>query len=193
MREVVTSSQGGRRVAEHPVRPRGRQLQRVLARHGDHGADGRRLLHEPQGLGAPLPGATVAADARAGRLRVRPGRVRLPRHGPGDDRRRLLRPGDRQRAVGLRALDDRADSRHQGRAEEDLRLRRRLRARQAQPRGERRRRQHLQGDRQAGAHRHGRRRRDDDDLLDHRGADRRPRSRSSSRTCRSCTRRSCSG
>ena len=44
---------------------------------------------------------------RAGGLRVRPGRVRLPRHGAGDDRGRLLRPGDRQRAVGLRALDDR--------------------------------------------------------------------------------------
>ena len=38
-------------------------------------------------------------------------------------------------------------------------------------RGERRRRQHLQGDGQAGAHRHGRGRRDDDDLLDHHGAD----------------------
>ena len=41
----------------------------------------------------------------------------------------------------------------------------------ATARGERRRRQHVQGDRQAGADRHGRRRRDDDDLLDHRGAD----------------------
>ena len=40
-------------------------------------------------------------------LRLRPGRLRLPRHGPGDDRGRLLRPGDRQRAVGLRAVGDR--------------------------------------------------------------------------------------
>ena len=47
-----------------------------------------------------------------------------------------------------------------------------LREGQAQPRGERRRRQHVQGDGQARAHRHGRRRRDDDDLRDHRGADR---------------------
>ena len=46
-----------------------------------------------------------------GDLRVRPRRVRLPRHGPGDDRRRLLRPGHRQRAVGLRAVADRRDSR----------------------------------------------------------------------------------
>ena len=41
VREVVTSSQGRRRVAQHPVRPRRRQLQRLLARHGHHGPDGR--------------------------------------------------------------------------------------------------------------------------------------------------------
>ena len=46
-----------------------------------------------------------------------------------------------------------------------------LRAGQGPARGERRRRQHVQGDGQAGADRHRRRRRDDDDLLDHRGAD----------------------
>ena len=60
------------------------------------------------------------------------------------------------------------DSRHQGAAEAGLRLRRALRARQGPARGERRRRQHVQGDRQAGADRHGGGRRDDDDLLDHR-------------------------
>ena len=64
------------------------------------------------------------------------------------------------------------DSRHQGAAEARLRLRRALRAREGSARGERRRRQHVQGDGQAGADRHGRGRRDDDDLLDHRGADR---------------------
>ena len=47
------------------------------------------------------------ADDCAGGVRVRPGGVRLPRHGPGDDRRRLLRPGHRQRAVGVRAVGDR--------------------------------------------------------------------------------------
>ena len=51
------------------------------------------------------------ADAGAGGVRVRPGRVRLPRHGPGDDRGRLVRPGDRQRAVGVRAVGDRSSSR----------------------------------------------------------------------------------
>jgi K(+)-stimulated pyrophosphate-energized sodium pump len=45
---------------------------------------------------------------------------------------------------------------------------------QALPRGERRRRQHLQGDRQAGADRHRGGRRGDDDLRDHHAPDRRP-------------------
>ena len=66
-----------------------------------------------------------------------------------------------------------ADSRHQGVAEEGLRLRRALRTGEGPARGERRRRQHVQGDRQARAHRHGRGRRDDDDLLDHLPADQR--------------------
>ena len=37
--------------------------------------------------------------------------LRLPRHGPGHHRGRLLRPGHRQRAVGLRALAHRDRSR----------------------------------------------------------------------------------
>jgi K(+)-stimulated pyrophosphate-energized sodium pump len=45
------------------------------------------------------------------------------------------------------------------------------------PGRERRRRQHLQGDRQAGADRYGRGRRDDHDLLDHHDADERPHDR----------------
>ncbi len=40
---------------------------------------------------------------RAAVFCLRPRRLRLPRHGPGHHRRRLLRPGHRQRAVGLRA------------------------------------------------------------------------------------------
>ena len=52
-----------------------------------------------------------------------------------------------------------------------LRLRRELRDGEAPARGERRRRQHVQGHGQAGADRHGRGRRHHDDLLDHRGAD----------------------
>ena len=53
--------------------------------------------------------------------------------------------------------------------------------------------QHVQGDRQAGADRHGGGRRDDDDLLDHRGADRPAAAAEPATSCRCCTRRSCSG
>ena len=149
--------------------------------------DGDRLL------GQRLTGSG-AADDRSGGLRVRPGGVRLPRHGPGDDRGRLVRPGHRQRAVGLRAVgrSSRCPNIKQE-IKKDYGFDVELRARQAPPRGERRRRQHVQGDGEAGAHRHGRRRRDDDDLLDHRGADATGCSRSCRRTCRSSTRRSCSG
>ena len=48
-------------------------------------------------------------DGGARRLRVRPRRLRLPRHGAGDDRRRLLRTRHRQRAVRLRAVGHRDD------------------------------------------------------------------------------------
>ena len=56
------------------------------------------------------PSLGDADDAPAG-VRVRPGGVRVPRHGSGDDRGRLLRPGHRQRAIGVRALGHRGDSR----------------------------------------------------------------------------------
>ena len=46
IREVVISSREGGAVAEHPVGPRGRQLQRLLARHGDRRADGDRLRRQ---------------------------------------------------------------------------------------------------------------------------------------------------
>ena len=94
--------------------------------------DVRRLSHQQLGPGRP-------DDRRAG-LRVRSRRVRLPRHGPGHDRRRLLRPGHRQRAIRLRALADRASSQHQERAEEGLQHRRELRTRQGNARSQRRRR-----------------------------------------------------
>ena len=168
--------EGRRRIADDSVRPRRRQLQRLLARHGDHDAHGHRLLGEPELRRHRHDGA--------GRVRVRPGRVRLPRHGSGHDRRRLVRSGHRQRAVGVRAVDHRTDPGHRSRSEEELRHQRELRARQAQPRGERRRRQHVQGDGQARAHRHGGRRRDDDDFFDHRGADRAAHDRRSSPSSR---------
>ncbi len=61
----------GRCIAQHPVRPRGRQLQRVLAGPHDDGADGRRVHGEHD--------RTRRADARARGLRLRPRGVRLPR------------------------------------------------------------------------------------------------------------------
>ena len=88
-----------RRVAQHPERPGRGQLQRLLAGHGHHGADGRRLLGERPGPGQP--------DEGRGGVCLRPGGLRLPGHGPGDHCRRLVRPGHRQRAVGVRAVDDR--------------------------------------------------------------------------------------
>ena len=176
----------GRAVAQHPLRVRGGQFQRLLARHEHRGADGHRLRRQH------LRSAGQQPDDRAGGVRVRPGRVRVPRHGAGHDCGRFVRAGDRQRPVGVRALDDRVDPQHQAGAEEDLRLRRELRARQAPARGERRGREHVQGDGEAGPHRHGRGRRDDHDLLDRRGADRAAAGRSCCSTCPSCTRRSCS-
>ncbi len=126
----------------------------------------------------------------AGRVRLRSGGLRLLGHGPGDHRRGLLRTGHRQRSVGLRALHHRADPGHRRRDQERLRLRAQLRCGQGQPRGERRRGQHLQGHGQAGAHRHGRRRRHHDDLLDHHGPHRRSH-RQRREAVAACTRRSC--
>ena len=63
------------------------------------------------------------ARARGAGLRLRPRRVRLPRHGPGHHRGRLVRPGHRQRADRLRAQRHRDDPRHQGGDQEGLRLR----------------------------------------------------------------------
>ena len=101
-------------------------------------------------------------------FRLRPGRIRIFGHGPGDDRGRFLRPGDRQRAVGVRAFADRTDSRHQAGDPIQVWIHAELRAGEGESRRERRRGQHVQSDRQAGAHRNRRGRRDDDDLLDHR-------------------------
>ncbi len=119
----------------------------------------------------------AGTHARAGHVRVRPRRVRLPRHGPRHDRGRLLRPRDGQRPVRLRALGHRERPEREGRGQAGLRLRPQLRQGEALPRGERRRGQHVQGHGQARPHRHGRRRRHDDDLLDHHAPHARPQER----------------
>ncbi len=90
------------------------------------------------GLGATM---TVGGDGRLAGLRVRPRRLRLPRHGPGHPRGRLVRPGHRQRAERLRAVDASRPSRTSRRSiKKDFGFDRRLREGQAHARGERRRR-----------------------------------------------------
>ena len=79
------------------------------------------LMGAGYGVSTTLP---RRPDDRPRRVRLRPRGLRLPRHGPGDHRRRLLRPGDRQRAVGLRAVDHRDPAQHQAGDPEGLRLRR---------------------------------------------------------------------
>ena len=82
-----------RSVAGHSVGLRGRKLLLLLPglHHGRPDVD--RLLRQHL-----RPGR---ADAGAGGICLRPGGFRLPRHGPGHHRRRLLRSGHRQRAIGL--------------------------------------------------------------------------------------------
>ena len=99
VREVVTSSKRGRGIAQHPVGPRGRQLLGLLARHHHHAAHGGGVRRQHAGPGR--------ADEGAGHLRLRPGGLRLPRHGPGHHRGGQLRPGDGQRPVGVRAVGHR--------------------------------------------------------------------------------------
>jgi K(+)-stimulated pyrophosphate-energized sodium pump len=65
--------------------------------------------------------------------------VRLPGHGPGHHRRGLVRPGHRQRPVGLRVVADRAGAWHRGGNPARLRLRAAVRPGQALSRRERRR------------------------------------------------------
>ena len=126
-------------------------------------------------------------------VRLRLGRLRLFGHGTGDHRRRFLRPGRRQRPVDLRALDDPADCRT-SRAEikRDYGFTPNFEKGQALSGRQRRGGQHLQGDRQAGADRHGRRRRDDPHLLDHLHAHRGPHQRHREPLVAPC-RRSCWG
>ena len=112
-------------------------------------------------------------DAGSSRLRIWPGRVRLPGHGSGHDCRRFLRAGYRQCSIRLRVVADRKCSRHRSRVEEGLRHRREVRTRKTPAGSQRWSRQHLQGFGQAGADRHRRGGRNHDDLLDHHGPDRR--------------------
>ena len=66
------------------------------------------VLRQPDG---PRRDDDRRQDGRLAGLRLRPRGLRLPRHGPGHDRGRLVRPGHRQRAERLRALGHRDASR----------------------------------------------------------------------------------
>ena len=72
----------------------------------------------------PWPGRL---DDRGAGIRLRAGGLRIPGHGSGNHRRGFLRTGHRQRAVGLRAFVDRANSRHPAGTEARLQHRRQLR------------------------------------------------------------------
>ena len=104
VKEVVVVIPRGRRVAEHPVGTRRRQLQRLLDWPQHRCADDDGVPRQLDGHG------DVRLDARPGRVCVRTGGLRLPRHGAGDDRGRFLRARHRQRAVGLRAVGHRRRS-----------------------------------------------------------------------------------
>ena len=175
---------GRRRVAGHSVGLRGRKFLGVLHRAGDGGADVAGLPDQRAGPGD-------VHDRRAG-VCVWTGGVWLPGHGAGHDRGGFLRTGYRQRAIRLRAFADRAGSQHQAGAEARLQHRREFRTRQGNAGSQRRRGQHLQSYRQAGADRHRGGRRHHHDFFHHHGADPRPdgKRRTSSRCC---MRLSCSG
>ena len=151
---------------------------------GDRRADGRSpTASASPGLEAIMKAPAVFAFGLVafGFLGMGPVTIAVDSYGPVTD--------NAQSVYELSLIEN--DPGHQGRDQEDRGLGRQLRARQALPRGERRRRQHLQGDRQAGADRHRGRRRHHDDLLDHHEPHRRVSPRSST-SCRCCTRPSCS-
>ena len=136
-------------------------------------------------------GLVVADPDGAGCIRFRSGGIRVPGHGPGNHSGGFLRPGNGQRAIGFRTLHHRANPGNRGGDQERFRLHARFRKGQREPGRERRRRQHLQSHRQAGADRHGSGGRHYHDLFHHRGAHRRAEARASWRSFPSCIRHSC--
>jgi K(+)-stimulated pyrophosphate-energized sodium pump len=76
-----------RRVAEHSVRPGGRQLQRLLAGHGDDGADGIAYWISTLGLGALMLAPAVFAFGLVafGFLGMGPVTIAVDSYGPVTD------------------------------------------------------------------------------------------------------------
>ena len=179
--------QGGRTFARHPLRVRGRQLQRPTTSASPSWCSWASATSSArQGLGdggIMLAPAVFAFGLVAfGFLGMGPVTIAVDSYGPVTD--------NAQSVYELSTIE--TDPRHRPqRSRRTSASTPSLGRGQGQPRGERRRRQHLQGHGQAGAHRHGCRRRHHDDLLDHHGAHQRARQRTST-SSRCCIRRSCS-
>ena len=95
VREVVSFGGGRRRIARNSVGLCGGKFLRLLPGIVDGGLDVASAT-----TSAPWDWPRRNHDRGSG-VRLRIGGIWLPRHGPGDDRGRFLRPGHRQRAVGL--------------------------------------------------------------------------------------------
>jgi hypothetical protein len=93
------------RVARHSFRLRGRELLRLLSRPFDGRLDGGWILRQRDGTTR-----RCRQHGCSGCFRLWTCRLRLPRDGTGHHRRRLLRPGHRQRAIGVRTVTHRAGS-----------------------------------------------------------------------------------
>ena len=88
VREVVTSSRRRRRVAEHSVRLRRRQFQRLLARTRDPAADGHRLCREHARASAHLmlaPAVFAFGLVAFGFLGMGPVTIAVDSYGPVTD------------------------------------------------------------------------------------------------------------
>ena len=107
---------GRRSVPRNPVGIRGRQFLRLLARTSMVVLMAIGLLLEHNGPGHSR------GHAGSGRLRLRSGRLRLPGHGPGHDRRRFLRAGHRQCSIRLRAVADRSRCRIEAEMKKDFNI-----------------------------------------------------------------------
>ena len=153
-----------RRVAEHPVRVRRRQFQRLLARAEHRRADGHRVSTSARSGSAPSCSRRRSLRfglVAFGFLGMGPVTIAVDSYGPvTDNAQSVFELSTIEQIPGIKESLKR-----------DYGFNVRLRARERHARRERRRGQHVQGDRQARADRHGGRRRDDDDLLNHLRAD----------------------
>ena len=166
VREIVTSSREGGASLNILSGSGGGQLQRLLAGHDDDAPDGDRPIGiSTHGLGALMLAPAVFAFGLVafGFLGMGPVTIAVDSYGPVTD--------NAQSVYELSLIETFRASRRT--CSLNFGFTPEFRARQGEPGRERRRGEHVQGHGEAGADRHGRGRRDDHDLLDHRGADQR--------------------